>query len=543
MASTVYMILYLLIDMLIKGNVSYENITKLTLLAAGIFIVRFIAYGIGYTQGQIGGGTLLKQIRIALGDKFKRIPLSRFTEEQVGQYINVMSSDVRNYEDVLTHKTANIIKNITLAVMLIIFVCCIYLPAGLILAAVSLLFIPNIMLSFWVVKKYGRPRNKICTEAVNSIVEYISGIQTLRAYGMCGEKNKKITGAMKAFSDISYKYEAVGIPVSFGFNILTWLSLPAVMIVAANSWLGGELAGVDYMMVCMMPMLLARLYMTISVDLFSFKNMMISKKKIMDIADKPEESGKQSFEPDNCEICFDNVDFYYIEGEAVLNGASFRAENGKLTAIVGDSGSGKSTILNLISKYYEPCIGKISIGGKLISSIAAESILEKISMVDQDVFLFNDTVRENIRYARPNASDEEIEAACKAANCDDFISKLPNGYDTRIGENGGTLSGGERQRLSIARAILKNSEILLLDEATASLDIENELAVKQAISNLLSGEKTVVMVAHTLSVIKNADKILVISGGSVAESGTHDQLLKNGGKYFAMWNAEQKAVF
>lgn len=161
-------------------------------------------------------------------------------------------------------------------------------------------------------------------------------------------------------------------------------------------------------------------------------------------------------------------------------------------------------------------------------------------MVDQDVFLFDDTVRENIRYARPDATGEEIENACKEANCDEFICNMEMGYDTTIGENGNLLSGGERQRLSIARAILKNSPILLLDEATASLDIENELAVKKAISNLLKKKKTVVMIAHTLSIVKNADQILVVSGGQIIEHGTHEELLKKGNKYAAMWKAEQK---
>ena len=168
------------------------------------------------------------------------------------------------------------------------------------------------------------------------------------------------------------------------------------------------------------------------------------------------------------------------------------------------------------------------------------TIRSKSRMMNQDVFLFDDTIRENIRHARPEATDEEIEAACREANCDGFIRKMEKEYDTPTGENGNLLSGGERQRISIARAILKNSPILLLDEATASLDIENELAVKQAIANLLKEKKTVVMIAHTLSIVKNADQILVVSGGKIAEAGTHDELLAKGGKYAAMWNAEQK---
>lgn len=240
------------------------------------------------------------------------------------------------------------------------------------------------------------------------------------------------------------------------------------------------------------------------------------------------------------EIIFDNVDFSYVPGEPILKHATFTVPDQKLTAIVGDSGSGKSTILNLIAKYYEATGGTISIGGKPINHVAAERVLEQVSMVDQDVFLFDDTIRDNIRHARPNATDAEIEAACREANCDSFIRKMEKGYDTLTGENGNLLSGGERQRISIARAILKNSPILLLDEATASLDIENELAVKQAIANLLKEKKTVVMIAHTLSIVKNADQILVMGDGQIAESGTHEELLAKGGKYAAMWNAEQK---
>ena len=169
----------------------------------------------------------------------------------------------------------------------------------------------------------------------------------------------------------------------------------------------------------------------------------------------------------------------------------------------------------------------------------AEQVLSEISMVDQEVFLFDDTIRNNIRYARPEASDAEIEAACREANCEEFILRMPKGYETMVGENGNQLSGGERQRLSIARAILKDSPILLLDEATANLDVENELLVKQAIGNLLKKRKTVVMIAHTLSVVQNADKIVVIGDGGVLEQGTHEELLKKNGKYAAMWRAEK----
>lgn len=388
LSASVYMTLYLLILLLVDNNVTMENLMKLTGLIVVIFVVRLVAYAFGYTQGQIGGGAVSRQIRLLLGDKFKKIPLSRFTQGQVGQYVNVMTSDVSGYEQILTHKMGNLVKNISLSAVLLVFVCYMYLPAGVILLAVSLLFIPNMWLSFRIVKKYGTARNTICAEAVSSIVEYITGIQTLRAYNMCGAKNQTTTSVLKNYSDVSYKYEAMGIPVAFTFNILTWLSLPVVMLVASQPWFDGTLRSVDYLMVCMMPMLLAKMYMAISVDLFGYKNMMISKQKIENVVNEPEETGNEAaFETDTHEICFENVRFSYVKGEPVLQGVDFCAEDQKLTAIVGDSGSGKSTILNLIAKYYEADSGVISIGGKKIQTVAAERVLEQISMVDQDVFL------------------------------------------------------------------------------------------------------------------------------------------------------------
>ena len=397
--------------------------------------------------------------------------------------------------------------------------------------------------SFRVVKKYGTIKNTTAAEAVSSIVEYVDGIQTFRAYGVGGIKNKTTTKAMHEFSDVSFKYEAHGIPINFIFNIINWLTVPLIMFIGILPWKSGEIDNVAYLLLCMLPMLLAKLIGVISVDLFSYKNLLISKNNILKVIKEPEENeSEELLGNDNYEIEFKNVSFSYIQGEPVLKNISFIVPNQKLTAIVGDSGSGKSTILNLIAKYYEVNSGTILVGGKIINNLAAEQVLKQISMVDQDVFLFNDTIRENIRYARPDATDEEILLACKAANCDEFICNMEKGYDTPIGENGNLLSGGERQRISIARAILKNSPILLLDEATASLDIENELVVKEAIANLLKVKKTVVMIAHTLSIVKNADQILVVSDGGIAEMGTHDELLKRNGKYTTMWNAEQEIM-
>lgn len=536
-----FFILYSVMKMLWNGSANLSDFIQLTLFLGIVFILRLIIYGTGYTENQIGGAAVSRNIRLFLGDKIRKIPLSRFTQGQTGQYVNIVTSDVNSYEKILTHKIGDLTKNISLSIMLMVFVGYVWLPGGFILLGVELLLVPFLWLSFRAVKKYGTEKNSVCAENVSSIMEYVSGIQTFRAYGIGGTKNKTVTSAMKRFSEISFTYEAHIIPSSSVMCICLWLSTPLMMWAASGSMLTNVLDPISYLLICMLPMFLAKLADTISRDYTSFKNLMISKNKIMGILDEPEEmGGMEPFVTPTHSITFQNVDFAYIPGEPVLKKMNFTAEDQKLTAIVGDSGSGKSTILSLISKYYEAGDGRILFGGKPIGQVAAEQVFAQISMVDQDVFLFNDTVRNNIRYARPDASDQEIEAACQDANCDGFIRQMKKGYETRVGENGNLLSGGERQRLSIARAILKNSPILLLDEATANLDIENELAVKQAISNLLKRKKTVIMIAHTMSIVKNADRILVVAGGKIVEAGTHKELLAKSGKYEAMWRAEQQ---
>lgn len=541
LSGSLFMLLYSVMQFLWSGQFDMNRVLVLTGMIVGIFLLRILIYSYGYTKAQIGGAEVSKNIRLFMGDHLKRIPLYRFTIGGTGDYINIITSDVNNYEKILTHKIGDLAKSFSLSLMLVVFVMTIYVPAGIILLTADLLLIPSLWLSFRMVRKYGNEKNAICAENVSSIVEYVSGIQTFRAYGVGGMKNKSVVDAMREFSRISFVYEAKVLPVGAGFSVLSWLACPLVIWVAYAPWAAETLETVDYLLICMLPLFCAKLSNTIFVDLTSYKNLMISKNKILSVMNEPEETGSmEPFQTDTHDITFENVDFSYVSGEPVLQHASFTVPDQKLTAIVGDSGSGKSTVLNLIAKYYEPTSGTISIGGQPINHVAAERVLEQISMVDQDVFLFDDTIRDNIRHACPDATDEEIEAACRAANCDGFIRKMEKGYDTPTGENGNLLSGGQRQRISIARAILKDSPILLLDEATASLDIENELAVKQAIANLLKEKKTVVMIAHTLSIVKNADLILVVADGKIAEAGTHDELLAKGGKYAAMWNAEQK---
>lgn len=541
MSGTNFTILYFLLNAILQNNLTKENLMKYVSILGGIFVLRLIIYSTAYTGGHIAGAEISEKIRLFLGNKMKKIPLSKFTKVKTGQYIKAVTSDVSNYEQILTHKVGDLVKNITLITMLIIFAGYMYLPGGIIMFISSVIMFPSLYVSNAMVKKYGTYKNKIISDNVSNVVEYVTGIQTFRAYGLCGTKNKNVTDSMRRYSDVSYLYEVKIIPAGAIQSLIIGLCIPAIIYIGYKSLIYGNINILTLIMEIMLPIFAGKLITAIFIDFTSYKNLGISRKSIEKVADEDEENESENkFEPDNYKIEFNNVTFGYEENEQVLKNISFIAENEKLTAIVGDSGSGKSTILNLISKYYEPMEGNITIGNLKTNNIESTKVLDKISLVDQDVFLFNDTVKNNIRYARPNATDEEIIQACKDANCHEFIMKMEKGYDTNVGENGNVLSGGERQRLSIARAILKDSPILLLDEATASLDIENEIAVKSAILNLLKKKKTVIMIAHTLSIVKNADKILVVSDGKILEEGNHKKLLENKDKYYKMWNAEKK---
>ena len=261
---------------------------------------------------------------------------------------------------------------------------------------------------------------------------------------------------------------------------------------------------------------------------------------MMEIQDTPTAEGTETFNPKGHDIVFDHVGFAYDKKD-VLRDVSFTAKEGEITALVGPSGSGKSTCARLAARLWDVTRGAVRVGGVDISTVDPEMLLTDYSMVFQDVMLFDDTVMENIRLGKHGATDEEVLAAAKAANCDEFVRKLPKGYGTPIGENGTKLSGGERQRISIARALLKDAPIVLLDEATASLDVENETKVQEALSRLLAG-KTILVIAHRMRTVEAADKIVVLAGGKVAEEGSPAELMSRGGLYRRMVELQQQSA-
>ena len=336
LSGSLFMLLYSVMQFLWSGQFDMNRVLVLTCVIAVVFLLRILIYSYGYTKAQIGGAEVSKNTRLFMGDHLKRIPLSRFTQGQTGDYINTITSDVNNYEKILTHKIGDMAKSFALSLMLIIFVMTIYVPAGIILLIADLLLIPGLWLSFRMVRKYGKEKNDICAENVSSIVEYVSGIQTFRAYGVGGLKNKTVINAMREFCRISFVYEAKVLPIGAGFGILSWLSCPLVIWTAYAPWAAGTLDTVSYLLICMLPLFCAKLANSIFVDLTSYKNLMISKNKILGVMNEPEETGSmEPLQTATHEITFDSVDFSYVPGEPVLKHATFTVPDQKLPVNMG----------------------------------------------------------------------------------------------------------------------------------------------------------------------------------------------------------------
>ena len=480
--------------------------------------------------------------RIAIAERLRLLPLSFFGKRDLADLTSVIMKDCSDQERLFSHTMPQIFgmgaSTLVFAAMMFAF--------DWRLAASALWPIPvalvALLLTARVQKSHTAKKNAASLSFVDGLQEYLECHREIRSLNKVGAFQSDLGRRIDRFEREKIDAElAMGVAVCSAQGFLR-LGIASVIVVGTMLLVTGR---VDFLVFFVYLLAVTRVYDPINVILQAVAELMdmsLSLKRMRAIENEPIQTGSTSFEPQGYDVAFDDVGFAYADGEDVLDGVSFTAREGQVTALVGASGSGKSTAVKLASRFWDVSSGAVFVGGVDVSTVDPETLLSSFSEVFQDVVLFDDTVRENIRLGKKSATDEEVLAAAKVARCDEFVERLPNGYDTLIGENGGRLSGGERQRISIARALLKNAPIVLLDEATASLDVENETQVQAALSELLQG-KTVLVIAHRMRTVDNADKIVVLEGGRVVEQGSPAELReKPEGRYRRMLELQRESA-
>ena len=498
------------------------NAVSILLLVLVFLILSFFTHLQQYksTYGLVYGE--VKNTRISLAERLRKLPLGYFGKRDLADLTETIMGDVNRLEHVWSHCLGylygSFISTAIIAVILFAY--------NWKMALACLWGVPVAFALLFGSRKLSK-RNSEITKAAgvqvsDGIQETLENIREIRATNREDRFLKTLNDKIDYHESTMLKGElGAGIFVN-GASVIMRLGVATTILTGAKLILAGQ---IDFMQFFMFLLVITRVYapfdqaLTLITEMFMSQ---ISASRLMEIYDAKTAEGAESFAPEGHDIDFNNVGFSY-DDHKVLHDVSFTAREGEVTALVGPSGSGKSTCARLAARLWDISEGTIKVGGIDISTIDPETLLTDYAMVFQDVVLFDDTVMENIRLGKHGATDDEVRAAAKAANCDEFVSKLPLGYDTPIGENGAKLSGGERQRISIARALLKDAPIVLLDEATASLDVENETKVQEALSRLLSG-KTVLVIAHRMRTVEAADKIIVLSDGKVAEAGRPDEL-------------------
>ena len=481
-------------------------------------------YGLVYNE--------VKSTRLSLAERLRKLPLGYFGKRDLADLTETLMGDVNRMEHVWSHVLGYLygayISTAIIAVCLLVYdwrltIACLWgVPV-----AFGLLFGTRKISA-----QASERTKKAAVRVSDGIQEALENVREIRA---TNQEARYLAGLNQKIDD----HEKVTIQGELGTGIfvnaasvIMRLGVATTILAGASLILSGQ---IDFMLLFLFLLVITRVYAPFDQSLALIAELFVSQvsaDRMNEIYDTPTAEGAEVFQPKGHNIVFDHVGFAY-DKKKVLDGVSFTAREGEVTALVGPSGSGKSTCARLAARLWDVTEGTIRVGGVDISTVDPEALLTDYSMVFQDVVLFDDTVMENIRLGKRGATDEEVRAAAEAANCGEFIRRLPQGYDTPIGENGAKLSGGERQRISIARALLKNAPIVLLDEATASLDVENETKVQGALSRLLAG-KTVLVIAHRMRTVAGADHIVVLENGRVAEQGTPAELMEKGGLYRRM---------
>lgn len=486
--------------------------------------------------------TILKNIRCAIADKMRRVPMGVMIETPSGTFKTLLVDNVGRLEDIIAHMVPELPSNLAapLASILLVF----FLDwrmglASLITVPLSLLLLAGMMHGYKEkITTYLRAGNEMNA----SLVEYVGGIQVIKAFGQTGKSFGRFADSVNFFHDSTMDWWRQSWIWMSGFKAVFPSTLLGTLPIGALLYMNGQIALPVLMACIIVPIGFLGGLMRVGFGLEQLTYIAANLDPIRAFLATPEQKRPEtSAKLGEREYTFTNVGFSYDGKTEVLHDVSFTAKPNSVTALVGPSGSGKSTIAKLMAGFWDATSGTVSYGGVDVKRIPFHQLMNEISYVAQDNFLFDKTIRENIRLGNPEATEEEVVVAAKAANCHSFIQELEKGYDTLAGDAGDRLSGGERQRITLARAMLKPASVIILDEATAYADPESEAQIQEAISRLIKG-KTLIVVAHRLATIRNADQILVINQGKLTENGTHETLMTKNALYAEMWREYSSAA-
>ena len=556
---SLYVLQYFLARIMQQGFQA-PNVWAISAAGAAMIAVLFILEKLKYSKTYNSAYEEAANVRISLAESLRKLPLSYFGRQDLSYLTSTLLNDVTIIEELLSNAVPEMfggIISILIAAGLLAFLDWRMTIALFIFAFAGFFIIIGC-------RKLSEKKMKsviVRKDAIyDSLQQMIDNIKVLKSSDKKASYVQQLKDDITETTSVALKSEAAIGALIFGCSVLIRFGFPLVISYGAYLLSQGHIELLTYIIFLLVACRIFDPLTTVFMLLGEFFFMLIAVERKQAIVNYPKQMGSETFKPNGYDICYDNVSFSYNEpsggssadnadgaanttdnaAEDTVSGISFTAKQGEITALVGHSGCGKSTIARLAARFWDASSGTVSVGGVDVSTVDPETLLAAFSIVFQDVVLFNDTVYNNILIGNRNATKEQVLAAAKAAQCDSFIEKLPQGYDTEIGENGYTLSGGERQRLSIARALLKDAPIILLDEATAALDPENETLIQHAISTLIK-DKTVIVIAHRLRTVENADKIIVLNKGMIAETGTHAELMQKNGIYREMYRLQRES--
>lgn len=524
------------------GEISWSRMWLLFAMGIIAAIIVFFCQKNDYKKTYVVSYMESENARISIAEHIRKLPMSFFNSKDLSEITTNLMEDVATGEHVISHVIPQLFAN---GISITLICLCMTLFDW----RMSLAMFITVPLAFGIIlvsrKFYGRLHKKHMDAklaASGQVQEYIEGIKVIRACNLDGEKFSALKDALKTMMKLAVAMEfGTGVFVT-GAQVVLQAGIGLTVLLGTTLLTGGQ---IEFIPMLMFVLIVVRIYGPVLAELSMLPEFFyhrIAVRRMKTLMEVEPMQGDSQREITDFSIDFNNVDFKYNkQGESAIKNMSVSIPANGITALVGPSGSGKSTVSRLIARFWDVTGGKVSVGGVDVQTVDPEHLMGYMSFVFQDVVLFNDTVYNNIRIGNMDATYDQVIAAAKAARCDEFVERMPDGYDTLLGENGSTLSGGERQRLSIARALLKDAPIVMLDEATASLDPESEAYIQQAISRLIYG-KTVIVIAHRLRTIKNADKIIVLDHGQVTEEGTHDQLLGKSGLYHKLYTIQQESL-